>query len=81
MTTFISDPFEGDINRGTALGQKLYTLATTDLKKEDLLLVTQENFSDIMSAFRHDSNSFGWGKLINNIIDDSVTNLRILEDF
>ena len=35
-----------------------------------------------MSAFRHDSNSFGWGCLINDIkADDNVTKLKILEDF
>ena len=82
MTTYLSDPFEGDINPGTTAGQKLYTLATADRKKEELLSISQENVSTIMSAFRHDSNSFGWGCLINDIkADDNVTKLKILEDF
>ena len=62
-TTYPSDPFEGEINPGSTSGQKLYTLATADRKKEELLLVAQENVSEIMSEFRHDSNSFGWDPL------------------
>ena len=82
MTIYLSDPFEGDINPGTSTGQKLYTLATADRKKEELVSISQENVSNIMSAFRHDSNSFGWRFLINNIkADDNVTKLKILEDF
>ena len=81
MTTVIINPFEGGINPGTESGQKLYTLATADRKKEDILLISQEIISDIMPTFRHNSNSFGWGKLVNNIIDNSGTNLHISEDF
>ena len=81
-TTYLSDPFEGDINPGSASGQKLYTLGTADRKKDELLLVAQENVSAIMSAFRHDANSFGWGSLINNIIaKDNSSKLKILDDF
>ena len=80
--TYLSDPFEGDINPGSATGQKLYTLATADRKKDELLSVSQDNVSVIMSAFRHDANSFGWGTLINNITaKDNVTKLKILDDF
>ena len=81
MTTFLSDPFEGDINPGTVSGQKLYTLATADRRKEDLLSIAQENVSNIMSVFRHDSNSFGWGMLVNNIITGDGNKLKLLEDF
>ena len=81
-TTYLSDPFEGGINPGTAYGQTLYTLGTADRKKEELLSVTQDNVSAIMSAFRHDANSYGWGSLINNIIaTDNTSKLKILEDF
>jgi len=61
MTSFLSDPFEGDINPGYVSGQKFYTLAAADRRKEEFLSIAQENESDIMSAFCHDSNSFGWG--------------------
>ena len=81
-TTYLSDPFEGDINPGSTSGQKLYTLGTADRKKDELLLVAQENVSAIMLAFRHDANSFGWGSLINNIIaKDNTSKLKILDDF
>ena len=66
---FLSDPFEGDINPGTADGAKLFATATKDRTKEDLLMISQSKVADIMSSFRHDSNMFCWGKLINMIKD------------
>ena len=81
MTIFLIDPFEGDINPGTFSGQKLYTLATAELKKEEIIFIAQENVSDIMSAFCYDANSFGWGMLVNNITADDGSILKILEDF
>ena len=62
--SFLSDPFEGDINPGTADGAKLFATATKDRAKEDLLMISQSKVTDIMSSFRHDSNMFCWGKLI-----------------
>ena len=55
---FPSDPFEGDINPGTADGAKLFAMATKDRTKEDLLMISQSKVTDIMSSFRHDSNMF-----------------------
>ena len=81
MTTYCSDPFEGDINPGTTNGQTLYTLATSDRNKDDFLTIVQEHAADITSAFRHDTYSFGWGKLINNVQDATGKTLPILEDF
>ena len=62
MTTppisFLSDPFEGDINPGTADGAKLFASATKDRTKENLLTIVQSKVTDIMTTFRHDSNMF-----------------------
>jgi len=85
MTTppisFLSDPFEGDINPGTADGAKLFASATKDRTKENLLTIAQSKVTDIMATFRHDSNMFCWGKLINMIDDNKGGRVRILEDF
>ena len=81
-TTYLSDPFEGDINPKTSSGQRLHTLAAADQKKEELLSINKENLANIMSAFRHDASSFGWGCLINDIkTNNNVIKLKILEDF
>ena len=68
-TIYLINPFKGDINTGTSAGQKIYTLATADRKKEELLLIAQEYVSYIMSVFCHDSKSFGWEALVKNILD------------
>ena len=81
-TTYLSDPFEGDINPDSVSGQKLYTLGTAYRKKDELLSVAQENVSVIMSAFRHDANSSGRGPLINNILaKDNLSKFKILDNF
>ena len=54
-------------------------LATADRKKEELLSIAQENVSDIMSALHRDSNSFGWGMLVNNIPAEDGS-IKLLED-
>ena len=81
MATYCSDLFEGEINPGTTTDQKLYTLTISNRNKDDLLTIDQENVADILSVFRHDSNSFRWDKLINNVQDAVGKTLRILEDF
>ena len=49
--------------------------------KDDLLTVSQSKVTDIMATFRHDSNIFCGGKVINAIGDNKVGHVRILEDF
>ena len=65
--SFLSDPFEGDINYGTTKGATFFALATKDRVKDDLLNISQLNVSDIMVTFRHDFNTFCWEKLINMV--------------
>ena len=78
---YTSDPFEGDINPGDTAGIKLFTLATAERDKSEKLAISQDKVTEIMSAFLQDSNSFGWGILINQIPDAAGNNLSILEDF
>ena len=81
MTTFISDPFEGEINPGDSSGLKLFTLTMAERSKDDKLIISQDKVKDVMAAFRQDSNSFGWGILVNQIMDASGVSLCILSDF
>ena len=67
MKLFLSDLFECNINPGVLVYLKLQTFDTANQKKKELLSITQENILNIVSNFHHDSNSFGWGKLTNNI--------------
>ena len=81
MTTFISDPFEGEINPGDSSGLKLFTLTMAERSKDDKLIISQDKVKDVMAAFRQDSNNFGWGILVNQIMDASGVSLCILSDF
>ena len=78
---FVSDPFEGNINPGDQSGLKLYTLATAARSDDSKLVISQENVKLVLNAFRQDSNSFGWGLLINQISNAAGTNYKILSDF
>ena len=82
MTSFLSNPFEGDINPGTVSEQNS-TLSSRLLieKRGELLSIAQENVSEIMSAFRHDSNIFECGIRVNTITTDDGSKLKLLEDF
>ena len=76
MTSYMSDPFEGGVNPRTSYGQKIYTLVTADRKKDDLLSISQENVSEIMSDFCHNANDLGWGYLVHDIkAEDNITTL------
>ena len=79
--SYVSDPFEGDIHPGTLSDLKLYILDTVNWKKEDSLSITQENVSNIIASFCHNLNSFSWGMLKNNTIEDSGNPLGTLENF
>ena len=80
MTTFISDPFEGDINPGETNGQKLFTLATAERSKDSKIVISQENAATVMNLLRQDSNSFGWSILTGCISNPAGTMLSILEN-
>ena len=80
MTTFISDPFEGDINPGETNGQKLFTLATAERSKDSKIVISQENAATVMNLLRQDSNSFGWSILTGCISNSAGTMLSILEN-
>ena len=80
MTTFLSDPFEGDINPGETNGQKLFTLATSKRNKDTKIMISQEAADNVMNLFRQDSNSFGWGILTGCIETTGGDTYSILEN-
>jgi hypothetical protein len=65
MTTYITNPFTGNINPGEEKGQKLYLKATAELKER--LLVSQANAKDITTHFETDARNFAWGPVTNMI--------------
>ena len=80
VTTYISNPSEGNINPEESNWLKLFTLATAERSKESKITISQDKGSSVMSVFRQDSNSFGWGILTNRIEDISGVFHCILED-
>ena len=80
MATYISDPFEGNINPGESNGQKLFTLATAERSKDSKIVISQENVASVMNLLRQDSNSFGWSILTGCISDPAGKMFSILEN-
>ena len=76
---FTSDPFEENMNRREAV-VKLFTLATAGRDKNVKLVISQDKVTDIMSAFRQDSNSFGLGILVNQILNAAGENRGNLDN-
>ena len=79
MPTFVSNPFEGNINPGEANGQKLFTMATAERSKDCKITISQESASNVMNIFRQDSNSFGWSILTGCIKNLAGKKFSILE--
>ena len=76
---FVLNPFLGDINPGTADGAKLFNKATEEATTK--LTITQRNAKDILSHFRKEAGTFGWGPLIGSIpINVAGGSLSILKD-
>ena len=63
--TFVSNPYQANINPSTSNGLKMYQMATT--KRDPLLNPRIKSKKEFMDAMASDSVSFGWGKLINNV--------------
>ena len=74
VETFITDPFQGNINPGTDAGAKLFNKATTDRDSADKMDCSQDNVTDIVDNFTSDSIKFCWGKSVNAvpILDNPV---------
>ena len=47
MTTFVEDPFEGNINPGKSNGQKLFTMATAERTKDSKITVSQSEVVNV----------------------------------
>ena len=64
-TSYVTNPFTGDINPGDTSGMKLYLKATDELKEK--LTISQAHARDISTHFETDARNFAWGKIINMI--------------
>ena len=74
MAVFLTNPFFGDINPGTADGAKLYNKAIEAPK--DKLSIQQSKARDVQSQFETDACNFGWSSLIGNITINVANEVR-----
>ena len=63
--TFVSNPYQANINPSTSTGLKMYQIATA--KRDALLNPRIKTKKDFLDAMTSDSVSFGWGKFVNKI--------------
>jgi hypothetical protein len=64
--TFVSNPYQGNINPTTSNGLKMYQSATT--ARETLLTPKIKTKKEFLDAMASDSARFGWGSLINQVV-------------
>ena len=69
---FLVDPYEGDINPGTAEGSKLFNHATKADEKAPLLTINPDTKTDVISKLESYSRQFAWHKIL-SIETDSGT--------
>ena len=81
VTSYVTDPYYGNINPGTKEGQALFIAATKDFPAEKQLKITQSNARFIVDQFKQLSQSFGWGVLINVIMNAKGEPCSLLQDF
>ena len=81
MTLFLSDPFEWGTNPGMPSVLKIHTLAMTDAKNDELILISQEKVANIMAESHHATPSLSRGALTNNISQIAGDLLHIPETF
>ena len=74
MAVFLTNPFFGDINPGTADGAKLYNKAIEAPTVQ--LSIQQRTARDVQSQFETDASNFGWGSLIGNITINITNEVR-----
>ena len=63
--TFVSNPYQADINPSKTNGLKMYQMATKE--RDTPLNPKVKSKKEFMDAMNSDSVSFGWGKMINAI--------------
>ena len=80
---FQMDPYDGNINPGTAEGAKLFNKATA--ARTTLLTLSQDKAKEVVSAFEEDAREFGWGEMVHKvqIVPDNNNDLKksILKDY
>ena len=71
MTSFVMNPYLGDVNPGTTEGLKLYNKSIE--ARSEKIEINQENARDIQTIFEKDSSDFGWGPAISSVQIDNLT--------
>ena len=71
MTSFVMNPYLGDVNPGTTEGLKLYNKSIE--ARSEKIEINQENARDIQTIFEKDSSDFGWGPAISLVQVDDLT--------
>ena len=71
MTSFVMNPYLGDVNPGTNEGLKLYNKSIEARSKK--IEINQENVRNIQTIFEKDSGDFGWGPAISSVQFDDLT--------
>ena len=71
MTTFVMNPYLGDVNPGTTEGLKLYNGAIA--APNDKIEINQDCARDIQTIFEKDSGDYGWGPAISSVQVDDLT--------
>ena len=80
MTTYFANPYHGDINPSDSTGLKLFQAATKPRDDADRLSCKLTSAQDFVDAMKEDSQSFGWGLLIDTVTDGTDI-LSILNHF
>ena len=70
MTSFVMNPYLGDVNPGTTEGLKLYNKSIE--ARSEKIEINQENARDIQTIFEKDSSDFGWGPAISSVQIDNL---------
>ena len=80
MTTYFANPYHGEINPSDSTGLKLFQAATKPREDADRLSCKLTTAQEFVDAMKEDSQSFGWGLLIDTI-NDGTDLLSMLSDF
>jgi len=71
MTTFVINPYLGDINPGTTEGHKLYDIAIA--VQTGKIEINQDSARDIQTIIEKESGDYGWGPAITSVQVNDLT--------
>ena len=65
MTSFVMNPYLGDVNPGTTEGLKLYNKAIA--APNEKVEINQDSARDIQTIFEKESGDYEWGPAISSV--------------